>query len=349
MSNAVSELSASTIDIGPPPGGGPMVSIVVPVYNEYENLRPLIEAVDAVMRPLERPFELIVIDDGSRDGTRSLLAELEQDHAWLVVLTLSRNYGQSTALQAGFDRAVGEYVVTLDGDLQNDPADIPMMIGILDDKPEVDCVSGWRVKRQDAALSRKLPSRIANRLISRVTHVKLHDYGCALKAYRSRILHELHLYGEQHRFIPALAAEVGARIEEVPVNHRARHAGRSKYGVDRTMRVLLDLLWIRFTMRFLHRPMHAFGGLALTLMGGGAFILVWLAGQKLIYNDAIGGRPLFWLGMLLTLLGTQFLATGLLGELLTRIYHEPHGRKQYVLAERRDDLRGARRKTGARS
>lgn len=314
----------------------PDVSIVIPLYNEVETLPRLVEAVDAAMRTPEdgsapRPFELILIDDGSRDGTRSLLRALGEQHAWLKPLFLIRNYGQSTALQAGFDAAEGKYIVTLDGDLQNDPRDIPQMIAILEARTEVDMVSGWRKDRQDAAIRRKLPSRIANRLISRVTRVELNDYGCALKAYRARVIKDLRLYGELHRFIPALAAEVGAKVVEIPVRHHARSAGVSKYGIDRTIRVMLDLLWIRFTMRFLHRPIHAFGGIALGLLFFGVLILGYLGIEKLVFGEDIGGRPLLILGALLTLMGTQLLAVGLIGELLIRIYHEPKGRRQYLL------------------
>jgi glycosyltransferase involved in cell wall biosynthesis len=274
-----------------------------------------------------------LVDDGSRDGSRQALGKLQAEIPWLKCLSLIRNYGQSTALQAGFDAAQGQYIVTLDGDLQNDPRDIPALIEILQNQPDVDMVSGWRKDRQDAALSRKLPSQIANALISKVTKVPLHDYGCALKAYRARVIHDLRLYGELHRFIPALAAEVGAKIVEVPVRHHARSAGVSKYGLDRTVRVMLDLLWIRFTMRFLHRPIHAFGSIALVLLTLGLGVLGWLAFDKLVLGQAIGGRPLLMLGVLLTLVGAQLLAVGLIGELLIRIYHEPKGRRQYILRE----------------
>jgi hypothetical protein len=205
------------------------------------------------------------------------------------------------------------------------------MLRILDDDSSVDCVSGWRKDRQDATLSRKIPSYLANALISKVTKVTLHDYGCALKAYRAHVIANLRLYGELHRFIPALAVEVGARIVEISVNHRARISGVSKYGIDRTVRVLLDLLWIRFTMRFLHRPIHAFGGVAVLLLTIGLGTLSWLAFEKFGLGREIGGRPLLMFGVLLTLVGVQFLATGLVGELLIRIYHEPQGRRQYLL------------------
>jgi len=309
------------------------VSIVIPVYNEVENIEAMVKAVGDALLPTKREFELILIDDGSRDGSRKVMQQVAKTTTWLKPLYFARNYGQSTAMQAGFDHAVGDYIVTLDGDLQNDPADIPTLLKMLDDNPEIDCVSGWRKDRQDATLSRKIPSMIANALISKITRVQLHDYGCALKAYRGQILRDLKLYGELHRFIPALAVEVGATIVEVPVNHRARVAGVSKYGIDRTIRVLLDLLWIRFTMRFLHRPIHAFGGIAMLMLVLGLGTLGWLTFEKLILGVDIGGRPLLMLGVLFTLVGIQLLATGLIGELLIRIYHEPEGRKQYILKD----------------
>jgi len=307
------------------------VSIVVPVFNEADNLEALVLAIGDALIDTGRPFELIVIDDGSRDGSWAVLLALARAHSWVRPLGLVRNYGQSTALQAGFDHVTGGYVVTLDGDLQNDPTDIPLLLSRLDNDPSVDCISGWRKSRQDATLTRKIPSWVANALISRVTRVSLHDYGCALKAYRADVIANLRLYGELHRFIPALAVEVGARIVEMPVNHRARTAGRSKYGIDRTFRVLLDLLWIRFAMRFLHRPMHAFGGLGFLLLFTGMSTLMWLAFEKFGLGQDIAGRPLMIFGVLLSLAGLQLLATGLLGELLVRIYHEPQGRRQYVL------------------
>jgi glycosyltransferase involved in cell wall biosynthesis len=309
----------------------PKVSIVIPVYNEQANIAGLVDQVSAALLPTGREFQLLLIDDGSRDGTAAEMQRLSEHTPWLHCIFLIRNYGQSTALQAGFDHAEGDYIVTLDGDLQNDPADIPGLIEILENDPQIDCVSGWRKSRQDAALSRRLPSQIANALISKVTRVKLHDYGCALKAYRSSIIKSLRLYGELHRFIPALAVEAGAKIVEVPVNHRPRMAGVSKYGIDRTIRVLLDLLWIRFTMRFLHRPIHAFGGAAVVMLVIGLGILAWLAGEKILWDADIGGRPILMLGVLLTLVGVQLLATGLIGELLVRIYHEPQGRRQYLV------------------
>ncbi len=307
------------------------VSVVIPVYNEADNLAELVERVGAALAPTGRAFELLLIDDGSNDGSRALLATLAAAHPWLRPLLLIRNYGQSTALQAGFDHAAGSLVVTLDGDLQNDPVEIPRLLAMMDAQPEIDVVSGWRRERQDRTWSRKVPSWLANRLISSVTGVRLNDYGCALKVYRRTILDNVRLYGETHRFIAALAVEAGARMIEVPVLHHARTRGASKYGIDRVFRVLLDLLWIKFSMRFLHRPLHAFGGVGFAFIIAGGACLLYLAALKLAFHQDIGGRPLLLLGALLTLIGVQLVATGVIGELLTRIYHEPQGRRQYVL------------------
>ena len=307
------------------------VSIVIPIYNEEANVRELVDRVGAALSRTGKSYELICVDDGSRDGSAAALEALAAERPWLKPLYLIRNYGQSAALQAGFDAAQGEIIVTLDGDLQNDPDDVPELLRLLDERPEVDVISGWRKDRQDRTVSRKLPSMAANALISRATGVRLHDYGCALKVYRADVIRGLRLYGELHRFIPALAAEVGANIVEVPVRHHARTRGASKYGIDRTFRVLLDLLWIKFLMRFLHRPLQAFGGVGLGLGALGFLILAWLTYEKLALGKDIGGRPLLLLGVLLALIGVQLVATGLIGELLTRIYHEPQGRPQYLL------------------
>jgi len=315
------------------------VSVVIPIYNEEANVAELVARVGTAMLRTGKTFELICVDDGSRDGSAAALEAIAAERPWLKPLYLIRNYGQSAALQAGFDAAQGEIIVTLDGDLQNEPDDIPELLKILDERPEVDVISGWRKERQDRTVSRKLPSAAANAVISSVTGVKLHDYGCALKLYRADVIRGLRLYGELHRFIPALAAEVGANIIEVPVRHHARTRGESKYGIDRTFRVLLDLLWIKFLMRFLHRPLQAFGGVGLALGAIGFLILAWLTAEKLALGRDIGGRPLLLLGVLLALIGVQLVATGLIGELLTRIYHEPQGRPQYLL--RRQPRKGA--------
>ena len=325
------------------------VSVVIPIYNEEANVAELVARVGTAMLRTGKTFELICVDDGSRDGSAAALEAIAAERPWLKPLYLIRNYGQSAALQAGFDAAQGEIIVTLDGDLQNEPDDIPELLKILDERPEVDVISGWRKERQDRTVSRKLPSAAANAVISSVTGVKLHDYGCALKLYRADVIRGLRLYGELHRFIPALAAEVGANIIEVPVRHHARTRGESKYGIDRTFRVLLDLLWIKLLLRFLHRPLQAFGSVGLALGAIGFLILAWLTYEKLALGAEIGGRPLLLLGVLLALIGVQLVATGLIGvqlvatglmgELLTRIYHEPQGRPQYLL--RRQPRKGS--------
>ena len=310
----------------------PEVSIVVPIYNELENLPDLVERIHGAMATQPLSFELIAVDDGSSDGSAARLRELAHGRPWLRAVCLVRNYGQSAALQAGFDRVRGRYVVTLDADLQNEPQDIPLLLQRLETDPEVDMVSGWRHQRQDKALSRRLPSMLANRLISRSTGVHLHDYGCALKAYRRPIIDRIRLYGELHRFIPSLAKEAGARITEVPVRHHARTRGVSKYGIDRTFRVILDLMLIVFFMRYRHRPLHAFGGMGLWLATPGLLMLAWLAGLKLLGHD-VGGRPLLITGVMLLLMGLQLIVAGLVGEMLIRIYHEGRGQPQFYAHE----------------
>lgn len=319
---------------GTPGDANPEVSIVIPIYNEEENLPELVERIGQVMGASGRSFELIAIDDGSGDGGAAVLSGLAADRPWLRPVLLARNYGQSSALQAGFDRVLGRYVVTLDADLQNDPLDIPDLLDRLDGDDSIDMVSGWRQERKDKAFSRRLPSMIANWLISRGTGLHLHDYGCALKAYRREIIDRIRLYGELHRFIPSLARDVGARIAEMPVRHHARVSGQSKYGIDRTFRVILDLILIIFYMRYRQRPLHAFGGLGLWLAFPGALILGWLLILK-IGGEDIGGRPLLLTGVLLLLVGVQFVVSGLVGELLIRIYHEGRGTPQYHLRDQR--------------
>ncbi|OUW01530.1 MAG: glycosyltransferase [Betaproteobacteria bacterium TMED156] len=308
------------------------LSLVIPIFNEENAIASLVDKLNfALNEKYSNNFEVILVDDGSIDNTSEVLSEIEKSYYWLKTITLARNYGQSTALQAGFDFSKGEIIVTMDGDLQNEPADVPRLIDLLEENPDVDVISGWRKNRQDAAITRKIPSKIANSIISLVTGVKLHDYGCSLKVYRSKIIKNLRLYGEMHRFIPAIASEVGAKIIEIPVVHHPRKTGVSKYGIDRTVRVLLDLVWIKFSRKFMHRPIHAFGGIALIMLLIGLFIFAWLFFDKFLFGNDIGGRPLLILGLLLTLIGTQLLAVGLIGEILTRIYHEPLGRQQYLV------------------
>jgi glycosyltransferase involved in cell wall biosynthesis len=306
------------------------VSIVIPVYNEEQNLPDLVARVGEAMGDSGFSFELICVDDGSKDDSARVLVDLASRTPWLMPRYLMRNYGQTAALQAGFDAVRGRYTVTLDGDLQNDPLDIPEMIRILESRQEINMISGWRKDRQDAAINRKIPSLIANRIITKVTGVALHDYGCALKAYRTDLIRRIRLYGELHRFIPVLAFEAGAKMIELPVRHHARTRGVSKYGIDRTFRVILDLLLMKFMLRYLHRPLHAFGGVGLWMLVPGLGICAYLVLLKL-FGESIGGRPLLLLGVMLVLMGVQLVAIGLLGEILIRIYHEPEGRAQYQL------------------
>ena len=309
-----------------------LVSIIIPVFNEVDAIEKLVANIQNLRNlGLDFEYEIIIVDDGSTDGTGSTLKEIKLTNQNLHVVSLARNYGQSTALQAGFDQSTGDVLVTMDGDLQNDPADIPKIIDIFKNNHEIDLVAGWRKDRQDSILNRKLPSMFANYLISYTTGIKLRDYGCSLKGYRRELVSKFRLYGEMHRFIPAIAAEVGAKIIEIPVKHHPRITGKSKYGIDRTLRVILDLIWIQFSRRYMHRPIHAFGGIGLTMLSAGLLIFLWLFFEKILFGNEIGTRPLLTLGLLLTLLGTQLLAVGLLGELLIRIYHEPSGRKQYQI------------------
>ena len=312
------------------------LSVVVPLYNEEESLPYLVEQLTDALRPSGERFELVLVNDGSSDRTAEVLEQLSHEVPELVAVLLRKNYGQTAAMAAGFDVAQGDVIVSLDGDLQNDPADIPMLLAKL--REGYDLVSGWRHQRQDAALQRKLPSRIANRLIGRVTGVKLHDYGCSLKAYRREVLSDMRLYGELHRFLPALAFIEGARITEVKVNHRARQYGSSKYGIDRTFRVLMDLLTVWFMKRFLTRPMYVFGFGGLIAMLGSLLASTYLLVVKLMGGD-IGNRPLLTLAVVLGLAGIQLFCFGLLGELLIRTYHESQGRPIYRI---RETLRGGR-------
>jgi len=310
------------------------LSVVIPLFNEEESVTPLVSQLLASLRPLHEPFEVVLVDDGSSDGTARVLEGLSRQTPELVAVLLRRNYGQTAAMAAGFDASCGDEIVTLDGDLQNDPADIPLMVNKL--REGYDLVSGWRHQRQDAAVSRLLPSLVANRLIARVTGVRLHDYGCSLKAYRREVVTDMNLYGELHRFLPALAFIEGARITEVKVNHKARQFGRSKYGIDRTFRVLMDLLTVWFMKRFLTRPMHVFGFWGLLALGGGGAMAAALIVEKLLGHD-IGNRPLLTLCVLLLLTGVQLFCFGLLAELMMRTYHESQGRPIYRV---RTTLRG---------
>lgn len=313
------------------------LSVVVPLFNEQDSVRPLVQQLLDAVRPLGLDFELVLVDDGSQDRTAAVLAELSEAVPELVAVLLRRNYGQTAAMAAGFDASRGAVIVTLDGDLQNDPADIPLLLAKINEG--FDLVSGWRHQRKDAALSRLLPSKVANGLIANVTGVRLHDYGCSLKAYRREVVEDLNLYGELHRFLPALAFIEGARISEVKVNHHPRRYGSSKYGIDRTFRVLMDLLTVWFMKRFLTRPMHVFGFWGLTSMAVGLVISVYLLGEKILANADIGNRPLLMVAVLTLIAGVQLFCFGLLAEVQMRTYHESQGRPIYRV---RATLRGGR-------
>jgi len=307
------------------------LSVVIPVYNEEENVEPLIDEIEAALAGLGKSYEIVVVDDGSSDATFAKLRSIRGRLAQLKAVRLKRNFGQTAAMAAGLAHARGAVVILMDGDGQNDPADIPALLRKLDDGN--DLVAGWRYNRQDPFLNRRLPSMIANRLISFTTHVKLHDYGCTLKAMRQEVSKNLRLYGEMHRFIPAIAYERGARIAELKVNHRPRLRGKSKYGITRTLRVVLDLLTVKFLSSYSTRPSHVFGPIGLGSGFLGFIIGLYLTAQKVFYGQDIGARPLLLLGILLIFIGFQFVTMGLLGEMLARTYHESQDRPVYVVGE----------------
>ena len=308
------------------------ISIVVPIYNEVENIPELVERTFLVMEGVGRPFEMILVDDGSTDGSEAIYSSLAHTYEELKIIRFARNFGQTAAFAAGIDFAAGKIIVTLDGDLQNPPEEIPALVKELE-RGEYDLVSGWRKDRKDRALSRKLPSFVANRIISRITGVKLHDYGCSLKASTADVLKDIQLYGELHRFIPVLVSMEGGRITEMPVAHEARRKGTSKYGIFRTYKVIVDLLTVTFLKEYGDRPQHAFGFFGLLLFGIGVAIDGYLAGLKLITGQDIGGRPLLLLGTLMIIAGIQLLSIGLLSEVMARTYYESQGKPRYRIRE----------------
>jgi glycosyltransferase involved in cell wall biosynthesis len=309
----------------------PTISIVVPIYNEIESIPHLLEALASSLQAAELSYEIICIDDGSIDGSDQYLKQAALDRTDLRAVLLRRNYGQTAAMAAGFRHASGEVIVTIDGDLQNDPSDIPRLMEQLE--RGYDLVSGWRKDRQDQALTRVLPSKIANWLIGQVTGVKLHDYGCSLKAYRSELVADMNLYGELHRFLPALAFIEGAKIAEIAVKHHPRRFGQSKYGLDRTFRVVMDLLTISFMRKFLTRPMHVFGLFGMIFLTTGMAISGYLAYVRIILGEDIGQRPLLTLAVVLLLAGLNLFSVGILAEISMRTYHESQGRPIYRVRE----------------
>jgi glycosyltransferase involved in cell wall biosynthesis len=307
------------------------LSIVIPLYNEKENVEPLYNQLKATLEGAGREYEIIIVDDGSTDGSFDVLKRLHEDDECLKVIRFRRNFGQTAAFAAGFDRSQGQVVITMDADLQNDPADIPLLLEKIEEGYDV--VSGWRLPRQDPFLTRRLPSLIANWLISQVTGVHLHDYGCSLKAYRREVVKNVQLYGELHRFIPAIANWMGVSVAEVPVRHYPRRFGRSKYGLSRTPKVLLDLLTVRFLLSYSTRPIHIFGGLGLISFVVGIGLGGYLSFVKFALGQDIGGRPLLLLAILLMVLGVQLISIGLLGELVVRTYYEALNKPIYVVRE----------------
>jgi len=311
------------------------LSVIIPIKNESPNLEALHLEVTAALDPWGRPYEVIVVDDGSTDDSFTVLSRIQAaDPRWRVI-RFRRNFGQTAAFSAGFAHARGRFIATSDGDLQNDPKDIPAMVARLE-KDDLDIVCGWRKDRKDAFLSRLLPSMLANRLISWATGVRLHDYGCSLKVFRAEVVKPLKLYGEMHRFIPAIASEQGVQIAEVVVNHRARLYGTSKYGISRTIRVVLDLLTVKFLLSYSTRPVQIFGLIGLSMLAPGGVILTYLAMVKVFDGQSIGNRPLLMLGILLVFTGVQLVTLGLLAELQARTYHESQNKPTYVIREIRE-------------
>src|SRR2546429_6022584 len=306
-----------------------MLSIVVPVHNEEQSILPLYDRLTVVLEPLRRPYEILFIDDASTDRSFELLANLVETDARLKVIRLRRNFGQSAALSAGFHEAKGKIIIAMDGDLQHAPEDIPALLAKIDEG--FDIASGWRKERVDNPITRKIPSRIANWLMSRASGLDLRDFGTTFKAYRSEVLEDVNLYGELHRFIPALASFYGARVAEVPIRNTPRAAGESHYGLGRTFRVLFDILTIRFLLRYFTRPMHFFGSLGLAGTSVGGAILAYLAVYKLLGHEIVMEHgPLMMAGGLLLLAGLMMVSTRLLGEVLIRTYFETHDRRMYA-------------------
>jgi glycosyltransferase involved in cell wall biosynthesis len=307
------------------------ISVVIPLLNEEENLPILYRELVAALEPMGRTFELLFIDDGSTDTSLTILKALQADDANVVVVSFRRNFGQTAGLAAGFDFARGGIIITMDADLQNDPADIPKLVSELDRGYDLAC--GWRHNRQDAFLNRRLPSILANKVISATTNVKLHDYGCTLKAFRSEVIKTIKLYGEMHRFIPAIASGYGFRSTEVKVNHRARRFGQSKYGISRTIRVVLDLLTVKFLLSYATRPIQIFGLIGFVSGSLGFLMALYLSIQRLFFSVPLGNRPALLLAILLIFIGLQFVTLGLLAEVQSRTYHETQDKPVYMVKE----------------
>jgi glycosyltransferase involved in cell wall biosynthesis len=312
----------------------PELSVVIPVHNESPNIKPLYEELSRVLTQYGRSYELLIIDDGSTDDSFAQLAALQARDPHLRVIRFRRNFGQTAAFAAGFAHARGRLVVTADGDLQNDPADIPAMVALIEQGHDIVC--GWRKDRKDTFVTRRVPSVLANRLISWATGVSLHDYGCSLKVFRAEVVKPLRLYGEMHRFLPAIASQIGVSIAEYVVNHRPRRAGVTKYGLSRTIRVVLDLATVKFLLSYSTRPLQIFGLMGLIAGGLGLAITGWLAYIRLFMHQGIADRPLLLLGVMLIFIGVQLLTFGLLAEVMARTYYESQNKPTYVIREVRE-------------
>jgi len=318
--------------MGKIPDQTPYLSIIIPAYNEEQNVSPLYEELTQALRSYPRPYEIIFVDDGSTDRTPAILKGISQHDSRVKSIIFRGNFGQTAALSAGFDLARGDMIVSMDGDRQNDPSDIPMLLNIINEQG-VDVVCGWRKRRKDAFLARRLPSIIANRLIAWVTGVFVHDYGCTLKAYKKEIIKNIKLYGEMHRFIPAYASWLGAKVTEVEVNHRPRTAGHSKYSILRIFKVILDLITVKFLCDYSASPIYFFGTFGMILTGSGFLTGVVTLIEKYYRGVWVHRNPLILLAILLCILGVQFIMIGLLAEMLIRTYHESQDKKTYIVKE----------------
>jgi len=310
---------------------GTDLSVVIPIYNEKESIAKLYKKLDKTLSGMNLEYEVLLIDDGSTDGTLDELVKIHNKNKSYKIISFRKNFGQTSAISAGFDFTSGKIVITLDADLQNDPSDIPILLKKLN--KGYDIVSGWRVNRKDRAVTRKFPSMVANRLISKLTGVHLHDYGCTLKAYRREVIENIDLYGEMHRYIPAIASWMGVRVAEVPVRHHSRKYGKSKYGFSRTIKVILDIITVKFLLSYSQRPIQIFGLLGLFSSAVGFIMTVYLIIMRIFFNQSLSERPLFILSIFMIFIGIQLITMGLLAEVLMRVHHEVQNRPTYVIKE----------------
>jgi len=311
---------------------GPVIdlSVVVPIYNERESIGKLYEKLEKILPGLNLKYEVLLIDDGSMDDTYSQLLKIHRKNKLFKIIRFRKNFGQTAAMNAGFDYANGKVIITLDADLQNDPRDIPVLLGKLNEG--YDIVSGWRKNRKDKAI-RRFPSTVANKIISKLTGVHLHDYGCTLKAYRKEVIDNINLYGEMHRYIPAIASWMGVRVAEVPVIHHGRKYGKSKYGISRTIKVILDIITLKFLLSYSQSPIQVFGLLGLFSAAAGFFITAYLIVMRIFFNQSLSNRPLFILSIFMVFIGIQLITMGLLAEVLMRVYHEVQNKSIYVIRD----------------